>query len=173
MRKDLNKESKLLVLQTLEKEDDLIRQAERAKMTKIMCRTMMIEYRIVTMVQRFRARYQKKKAMMAERENTRLRRQTFSLNDERKLELEEEVLTLSGTLLFASSDKKSHQGSFERIKTKLPKLSFSKFHFYFLEGVLIWKKKKEAPKPEGKVYMFSVEEIQVEGELHLMFVNLR
>ena len=170
LRQDFSKEQKHAVIDAINKQSEIIKLAERKEMTKMFTRSVMAEFKILSYLSRFRARYEKKKLVLAERDKTKLQKLTFSLDEERKLEIEEEIIGMRSNIELYSDGCYGPEG-LEKLKGKLHKLSYAQMHFSFLDDVLLWKKKNTASKAEGKVYMNTIEQLVVEGDLYILFVG--
>ena len=170
LRGDFDSSEKQAILEILQKHDDLIKNAQRKESTKRMTKSLMIEYRITTYVERFRLRYWAKKKAEEDKVNLQLQKKTLVLDEDRKLEIEESLPTLrTSHELFTSSCTSSAQ--FSRVRSKISTHSYSKNFFSFIENSLVWKEKITAAKPAGKLLMSRILEIAVDGEVYVSMVS--
>ncbi len=170
MRKDFSREEKNLVIDSIEKHSDIIRQLEKKELMKVFTKSAMTEYRILNWLQRFRQRYEVKKKTQADKEAAKLQKQTLGIDEERRIELEEEISSLRGQLEVAIEDFKGEE-QFDKLRSKAAKQSYSSLYVSFMDEVLSWKKKNTSTKPEGKVYYKLIEDIRVEGTQYICFVD--
>lgn len=159
------------MMENIDKHGDLIKQAEKKELMKVFTNNVLTEFRIINWLQRFRQRYEIKKKTILDKEAARLQRQTLGIDEERKIELEEEVSSLRGILEFSIEDFRG-QEQFDKLRSKIAKQSYDQFVFSFLDEILVWKKKSNSNKAEGKVYFQNVEDIKVEGTLYICFVRV-
>ena len=169
LRSDLTREEKVAIVEVIQSQKSLIEQAEKKEQRRVIKCNLLTEMRILNWLQRFRVRREQKLRLMADRDAARLQKQTLGIDEERKLEIEEELLGVRGYLDFYSCEAKSLQ-EFERIRVKPEKLDYNKYFFFFSDDVLQWKKKNTSSKSEGKVFITAIEEIGVEKDKYLCFV---
>ena len=104
MRSDIPKATKQMIMDAIDKQAGLIKQAEKKELMKVFTNNVLTEFRIINWLQRFRQRYEIKKKTILDKEAARLQRQTLGIDEERKIELEEEVSSLRGILEFSIED---------------------------------------------------------------------
>lgn len=157
-------------MKAINTQSDIIKSAERKEQTRLFTKTLMAEFKILNYLSKFRVRYEKKKMVMAEREKAKLHSQTFSIDESRKLEIEEEILGLRANInLF--SDKCTGVEGLAKVKSKVHKLSYNQVYVSFYDDVMLWKKKNTSSKVEGKIYLSTVEQLLVEGDVYIIFVS--
>lgn len=157
------------MMEIVKKQKYLIEEASKKEQQR-MRRKGRIETRILDCLQRFRQRYQAKQKLKADREVAKEAMQTFKLTEERRLELEEEILSMKEVLEFHVEDCVS-ANEMIKLKIKFPKLSYSSMYFSFSEGVIVWKKSANPGKPDGKVYLSMIEEVGIEKDYYFYFVG--
>jgi len=172
LRKDLSREEKDIVFNVLEKEKEVIDKLQRKNMENKITLGFLTKFRITRFVKKFKERYAKRKEQQKqeEKEYAKIAKQALVLDDERRLDLEEEIANLKGNLDLAIKELKAPE-LIAKYKNKIDKLPYQKYFICFSEDILCWKTKSSSNKIEGRVYISNIENITVERDVYITIVG--
>jgi hypothetical protein len=170
LRSDFEPPKKQAILDALRKQEEIIKVAQRKEVGRKITKSLMIEYRVSTFVDKFRIRCAARKKAEQERISSQLQKKTLVLDDDRRLEIEETLPTLR-TSHELSCAPCSNGEEFARLRSTIETVSYKKSFFSFAENSLVWKEKITSAKPAGRVQMSRVLDIAVDGDVFVSMVN--
>lgn len=168
MRPDLTKEQRKEVMEAIDKKAREQELQERKEKAKAVEKTPMIEYKIKRMFRNFKARYQKKKELVAQKE--REKSENDKLLDLGKDAVNVEELMGTRGNVDLSIEKFQNPADVNHYKENPHKLGFEKLFLCFFDDIIAWKKKSSASNVEGKVFLVSILEIGSSKDVFMYFV---
>jgi hypothetical protein len=169
MRPDLTKEQRKEVMEEIEKKAKQMELHDRKVKAKVVEKTPMIEYKIRRMLKRFRARYQKKKELIAQKEKEKSENESLLQLGKDAIDVEELMGTRGNAEL--SIEKFQNPADVNHYKDNPQKLGYEKLFMCFFDDIIAWKKKSSASNVEGKVFLVSILEIGSCKDLFMYFVE--
>ena len=168
MRSDIPKATKQMIMDAIDKQAGLIKQAEKKELGKMLTKSLMTEYRIMKYVANFRVRYANKLAVQRDRASSVLQKERI-LAAGKGVETEDEMMNQRGNLELAT-ESYSNTADIAKIRQNASKLNYQKLYFLFFDDIIAWKKKNTTQAVDGKIFLVSIEEVKVEGTVFFLFV---
>ncbi len=168
MRPDLSKEQRKEVMEEMDNKARELELKERKEKAKAVEKTPMIEYKIKRMFRNFKARYEKKKELVAQKEKEK--RENDSLLDLGKDSIDVEELMGTRGNIELGIEKFQNPADVNHYKDNPQKLGYEKLFMCFFDDIIAWKKKSSASNVEGKVFLVSILEVGSCKNLYIYFV---
>ena len=168
MRPELTKDQRKEVMDAMDKkakDQELQQRKEKAKAVE---KTPMIEYKIKRMFRNFKARYKKRKELLAQKEREKSENDKLLELGKDAVDIEELMGTRGNVDL--SIEKFQNPADVNHYKENPHKLGFEKLFVCFFDDIIAWKKKSSSSNVEGKVFLVSILEIGSSKDVFLYFV---
>lgn len=168
MRPDLTKEQRKEVMEDMDRKAKEREAQERKEKAKAVEKTPMIEFKIKRMFKNFKARYQRKQDLIAQKEKEKSETDKMVELGKDAVDVEE-LMGTRGNLDF-SIEKFQNPADVNHYKENPHKLGFEKLFVCFFDDIIAWKKKSSASNVEGKVFLVSILEVGICKDLFMFFV---
>ena len=171
LRPEITKEQKMKWFKLMKAEEDKINYLRKTNSSKMFYKGVMTQFHVHRFVNKLKARMAEKALNQSRVIKKKVNKELMSINDNERLEMEENAQGLKGVLEFTSKkfDRGKHPMMFVRAA---PGYKFTSSHFSFLKDLFVWKDKAGSSDVLGRISLISMRNIDLGNQEIFYFVKI-